>query len=782
MSKNSEEDVKNKVILPAIEASGWDKNQMNFELGVTSVGEITVVKNIAKRKRERKADIVLTKKINKDFKLAVVEAKNDRKPVSEGLEQAKYYAEKLDVYFAYSSNGKGFTEYDFFTGIEKNLGINEFPTEEQLWNRYLEGKNLNQDQVKVISDPFYVDYSGDSKNSKKPRYYQAVAIQKTIEAIAKGQKRILLVMATGTGKTYTAFQIVHRLRENKIAKRVLFLADRNILIDQTMNQDFKPFAKVMTKVQDKKPDSAYEVYMSLYQQLDGDEGKEPFREFDKGFFDLIIVDEAHRGSAKEESRWRKILEYFSSAIQIGMTATPKETKYISNIEYFGEPVYTYSLKQGIEDGFLAPYNVTRIFLNKDIEGYYPEPGKLDVEGELVEERLYTTKDFNRNIVIDERTKVVAKEITKWLHENGRYSKTIVFCVDIEHAERMRQALANENSDLMKENHKYIMRITGDSPEGKKQLDYFIDVDSKYPTIVTTSKLLTTGVDVKTCKLIVLDSNITSMTEFKQIIGRGTRIVDVANKDIQKMFFTIMDFQNVTHLFKHPDFDGTPMVIKEIKNGDETVIKTTDEDDNQDTTICEPAPDLDETNTKKKIRVNGVDVKVSAKHVEYILNGKLTTESIVDYSKRNILNQYATLDDFIHNWKAADKKSVILEELEKHGVMLEHLKDEIKKDYDDFDLIVKIAFDQEPLTKTQRIKWVREKGLLSKFSKACQEVLSALLDKYHDGSIKDLENTKILETAPFDKLGKPWKITDYFGGKEAYLQAVSELQNWIYEIR
>ncbi|WP_371246768.1 EcoAI/FtnUII family type I restriction enzme subunit R [Mycoplasmopsis agassizii] len=775
MSKYSEEDIKIKHIRPAIINSGWDEKQMQFEYPVTD-GEITVIKNIPTRKPKLKADIILHKKNNSGFILAVVEAKNDRKSISEGIEQAKSYANKLGVYFAYSSNGKGFTEYDFFTGQETNLNLDEFPTEEQLWNRYLEGKKLNQDQVKIVSDPFYTD---TFNLNKKPRYYQAVAIQKTIEAIVKGQKRILLVMATGTGKTYTAFQIVHRLKVNKLARRVLFLADRNILIDQTMNQDFKPFAKVMTKVQDKKPDSAYEVYMSLYQQLDGEEGKEPFREFDKGFFDLIVVDEAHRGSAREDSRWRKILEYFSPAIQIGMTATPKETAEVSNIEYFGEPIYTYSLKQGIEDGFLAPYNVTRVFLDKDLEGYFPEEGKLDVEGELVEERLYTTKDFDKNIVIDERTQVVAQEITKWLHENGRYSKTIVFCVDIEHAERMRQALVNENADLMKENHKYIMRITGDNPEGKKQLDYFIDADSKYPTIVTTSKLLTTGVDVKTCKLIVLDSNIKSMTEFKQIIGRGTRIFERDHN--KKMFFTIMDFREVTKSFRHPDFDGTPIVIKEIKNGEENIIKTNDND--QDTTVCEPAPDLEETNSqKKKIRVNGVDVRITAKHVEYILNGKLTTESFVDFTKRNILNQYATLDDFIHNWKAADKKSVILEELEKHGVMLEHLKDESKKDYDDFDLIVNLAFDQVPLTKTQRVKWVREKGLLSKFSKACQEVLSALLDKYHDGSIKDLEDTRILETAPFDKWGKPWKITDYFGGLEGYLQAVNELENWIYEIR
>ncbi|PKK96622.1 MAG: restriction endonuclease subunit R, partial [Tenericutes bacterium HGW-Tenericutes-3] len=668
MSKFTEEDIKLRYITPAIQQAGWDKTQFRMEYFFTD-GQVLVRGKVVRRGARKKADYILMSKSG-NLPLAIVEAKDNEHSIGSGMQQAIEYARILDIPFAYSSNGDAFLEHDFFTGKEIELKLEDFPSEEELWNRYLVGKNLDKKQEAIVSEPFHLD----TFNPKIPRYYQRVAIQKTIEAIAKGEKRILLVMATGTGKTLTAFQIIHKLWKTRTVKKVLYLADRNILIDQTMQQDFKPFDKIMTKIQDKKPDSAYEIYMSLYHQLAGDEDKEPFRDFEPSFFDLIIVDEAHRGSAKEESKWRKVLEYFDSSIQIGMTATPKETKYISNINYFGDPVYTYSLKQGIDDGFLAPYKVVRVGLDKDLEGWRPYMGQKDIYGNLVPDEEYNVKDYDRKLVIDDRTKAVARRITKWLHENGRFNKTIVFCVDIDHAERMRQALINENADLVAANYKYIIRITGDNPEGKVQLDYFIDVNEAYPTIVTTSKLMTTGVDAKTTRLIVLDSNINSLTEFKQIIGRGTRLVP----DYDKYYFTIMDFRNATRLFADSNFDGDPLPDDDFIPGEGGPKGTGPEDEG----IPLP-PTIPPIHPKEpKIIVRGVEITILNERVQYLdINGKLISESVKDFTKRNILNEYATLDDFIHMWTTSEKKAAIKEELLERGVLLDALREESQSEID-----------------------------------------------------------------------------------------------------
>lgn len=780
MTKETEEDVKFRYITPAVEKAGWLKHQIFMEYFFTE-GQVLVRGKIVKRGPRKKADYLLTHK-KSQTPLAIIEAKDSDHSVGSGMQQAIAYAQILQIPFAYSSNGKGFLEHDFFTGIERELNNDEFPTEEQLWQRVKAGKNYDEHQAHLVTEPDHFDVL----SGKKPRYYQRIAIEKTLEAIAKGQKRILLVMATGTGKTFTAFQIVWKLLQNKKVNRVLYLADRNILIDQTMQQDFRPLEKIMTKVQDRKLDSAYEIYMSLYQQLAGDEGEEPFRQFKKDFFDLVIVDECHRGSAKEESQWRKILDYFDTGIHIGMTATPKETYEVSNITYFGEPVYTYSLKQGIRDGFLAPYKVVRISLDKDVEGWRPYRGQLDVNGNLIEDREYVLTDFDRKLIIDERTKAVANRITKWLVANGRFSKTIVFCVDIDHAERMRQALINENVDLVSKNPKYIMRITGDNPEGKAQLDYFIDVAEKYPAIVTTSKLMTTGVDVKTCKLIVLENTINSMTEFKQIIGRGTRLYPEYGKE----YFTILDFRNSSRLFADPKFDGDPVVVIDGGNGGDGWDPGTDQgqanENEQDKgredgggPVIEIKPP--EEGTKAiKYRVRGVSVKVINERVQYYdAEGKLITESLKDYSKRNILERYASLNEFINIWTKAEKKQAIVRELEERGVLLEAIKDEAGEDIDDFDLILHIAYDQKPLTKRERVEHVKKKGYLYKYSEVCQQVLSALLDKYMDEGISELEDTRVLENAPFDRMGSPVSIARLFGGKNKYLQAVKELEEELY---
>lgn len=775
MATLTEEDVKLRSITPSVINSGWKHEQIFMEYFFTD-GQVIVRGNSVRRGRRKKADYILTHS-NSQLPLAIIEAKDGSHSIGDGMQQAIEYASILNVPFAYSSNGKGFIEHDFFTGSEIELELSQFPSERELWSRYIAAKGLNTTQENIITEPDHYDVF----SQKKPRYYQRIAIDKTIEAISKGQKRILLVMATGTGKTFTAFQIIWKLLKTKTVNRVLYLADRNILIDQTMQQDFRPFEKIMTKIQDRLLDSSYEIYMSLYQQLAGDDGNEPFRTFQPEFFDLIVVDECHRGSAKEESQWRRILDYFSGATHIGMTATPKETKEVSNITYFGDPVYTYSLKKGIDDGFLAPYKVVRIGLDKDLEGWRPYKGQLDLNGNVIEDREYNSLDYDHNLIIDERTQTVANRITKWLKANGRFSKTIIFCVDIDHAERMRRAMINENKDLVSQNPKYIMRITGDNPEGKAQLDYFIDANEQYPSIVTTSKLMSTGVDVKTCKLIVLDNNINSMTEFKQIIGRGTRLYPEYGKE----YFTIMDYRNACRLFADPEFDGDPVVIIEGGDGgegwnpeDTTIGDNTDEPINTIEPVGFTPPVSDEFRTK--YHVHGVSVNIINERVQYYdKNGKLFTESITDYSRRNILNEYATLDEFLTAWTTADKKKAIIDELIDQGVLLDALKEKSGKQLDDFDLILHIAFDKKPLTKKERVDHVKRNDYLNNYSDVCRDVLDALLEKYMNEGISELEDTRILDNAPFDRIGSPKKIAKLFGGKEAYILAVKALEHAIY---
>lgn len=771
----SEEDIKMKYITPAIEKAGWDiKTQVRAEYSFTD-GRIIVRKNLVARGKRKRADYILSYKPN--IPLAIIEAKDNKKSMGAGMQQGLEYGDILDIPFIYSSNGDGFIEHDNFTGKERELRLDEFPSPSELWERYKKGKGIQKHEEKIVAEDYFFDMSG-----KTPRYYQRVAINRAIEAIAKGQDRILLVMATGTGKTYTAFQIIYRLWKSKTKKRILFLADRNILVDQTMANDFKHFGDKMIKVNRQNIDKAHEIYLALYQSMTGSEDwQNIYKEFSPDFFDLVIVDECHRGSAKDNSAWREVLEYFSSATQIGLTATPKETKDISTSNYFGEPVYTYSLKQGIEDGFLAPYKVVRVSLDKDLEGYRPVKGKLDKYGNLIEDRIYNISDFDRNLILEKRTKLVAKKITEFLKKTNRFDKTIVFCVDIDHAERMRQALINENSDLVKENNKYIMRITGDNEEGKAQLDNFIDPDSKYPTIVTTSKLMTTGVDAQTCKLIVLDSNINSMTEFKQIIGRGTRI----KEEYGKQFFTIMDFRGVTRLFADPEFDGEPVVIYEPESGETVVPPDIDgEDEDLRNGFSGDSGDLDfeygEEDKRYKYVIDDVDVMVVNERVEYYdKGGKLVTESLKDYTRKNIRNEYADLNEFINRWNKEDKKTAILEELKERGVFLDAIKKEVGRDLDEFDLILHLAFDQKPLTRKERANNVKKRNYFSKYSDVAREVLEALLDKYMNEGISQLESMEILKLDPFTQIGTPTKIIKAFGGRDKYIQTIKELEKEIY---
>lgn len=770
----SEEDIKMKYITPAIEEAGWNiKTQVRAEYSFTD-GKIIVRGNLVARGKRKRADYILSYKPN--MPLAIIEAKDNQKSMGAGMQQALEYGQILDIPFIYSSNGDGFIEHDNFTGKEKELKLDEFPSPDELWERYKKGKGLQEHEEKIVKEDYFFDMSG-----KSPRYYQRVAINRTVEAIAKGQKRILLVMATGTGKTYTAFQIIYRLWKSGTKKRILFLADRNILIDQTMANDFKYFGDKMVKVNRKDVDKAHEVYLALYQSMTGTEDwQNIYKEFSKDFFDLVVVDECHRGSAKDNSAWREVLEYFEGATQIGLTATPKETKDISTSNYFGEPVYTYSLKQGIEDGFLAPYKVVRVALDRDLEGYRPEKGKLDKYGNLIEDRIYNISDFDRNLILEKRTEIVAKKITEFLKKTNRYNKTIVFCVDIDHAERMRQALTNENPDLVKENNKYIMRITGDNDEGKAQLDNFIDPASKYPTIVTTSKLMTTGVDVQTCQLIVLDNNINSMTEFKQIIGRGTRI----KEEYGKQYFTIMDFRGVTRLFADPDFDGEPVSIYEPEEG-ETIVPPDeigefgDLEDGFTETLGEF--DEDEGGSQRiKYVVDDVDVMVVNERVEYYdKDGKLVTESLKDYTRKNIREEYADLNEFINRWNNEEKKTAILDELKARGIFLDALKEEVGKDLDDFDLILHLAFDQKPLTRKERADNVKKRDYFGKYSDVAKEVLEALLDKYMNEGISELESMEILKLDPFNKIASPTKIIKAFGGRDEYLNTIRELEKQIY---
>ena len=782
-SQMSEEDIKFHYITPAITAK-WDKQHITLETKITD-GRINLKGNIVAREKPKRADYVLYLSANNP--IAIVEAKDNNHTVSHGLQQAMTYAQMLDVPFAFSSNGDGFAEHDFLTGKERTFGLDEFPTEKELVERYKAGANdgagLTDVQEKLIAQPYY-----SSQNTYPPRYYQRIAINRTLDAIARGQNRLLLVMATGTGKTYTAFQIVYRLLKSGLKKKILYLADRNNLVDQSIQQDFAPLEKVIHKVNFSKDDprtiTSYEVYFSLYQQLAGkneeqDESAENALDklsqlFSPDFFDLIIVDECHRGSAKKESNWRKILEYFASATQIGMTATPKETKYVSNIDYFGEPIYTYSLKEGIEDGFLAPFKVINVMTDIG-EGWRPRKGQLDIYGNEIEDRIYTNSDYDYNIIIEDRINQVAAEITRYLKSTDRMAKTIVFCPTEEAAERMRMALANQNADMVKQNPDYVVRITGSDTYGKSKLDYFISVGSKYPVIATTSKLLSTGSDCKMTKLIVLDEMIGSMTEFKQIIGRGTRLREKEGKT----YFVVMDFRNVSRLFADPDWDG-PIEMNEDfdseKENDKPVPK-------KDAGNSDPPVQPDPKKPKPIVDKDGCRVEIIYKTVSiYDAGGKLLRqESIIDYTKENIRGSYASLDNFIRQWSAEKKKEKIRELLLEHGIDLEALKaDQNMTDVDDFDFICHVAFDKKPLTRRERAENVKKRDFLGKYSGAARDVLEALLDKYMNTGIYEIENTEILRLDPFLKMGKPQKIASYFGGKDGYLKAVKELEQAIYE--
>lgn len=776
----SERDICTKYITPAIQEAGWDiQKRVREEYSFTD-GRVIVRGNLTSRGKRKRADYLLYHQSN--LPIAIVEAKDNNHTVRAGIQQAVDYAEILDVPFAYSSNGDGFIEQDLFTGEVRELAIHEFPSPEELWERYRRAKGFTEEVEELVTEPYYFTI-GD----KTPRYYQMNAINRTIEAIAKGQERILLVMATGTGKTYTAFQIIYRLWKAGRAKRILFLADRNILVDQTMQNDFKPFQKVMTKVTNRTLDSSYQVYLALYHQMSGNnDTEEPFRAFSPDFFDLIVIDEAHRGSARESSRWRRVLEYFSSATQIGLTATPKETETISNIAYFGEPVYTYSLKQGIEDGFLAPYKVIRLGLDRDLEGYRPVKGKLDKYGRPIEDREYTLTDFDKSMILEKRSVLVAKKVTEFLKKTDRFSKTIIFCVDIEHAERMREALIRENADMVAQDSRYVMQITGDNEIGKAQLDNFIDEESLYPTLVTTSKLLTTGVDCKTVKLIVLDSHIESMSEFKQIIGRGTRL----KPEYGKEFFTVMDFRNASRLFSDETFNGPPVQIYEP--GEDDDIVPPEEGDEGETPGGEggedfppepptpPGGEFPPGSGRQKYYVDDVEVRVLNERVMYYdKDGKLITESLKDYTKRAIQDEYATIDDFLNRWNSDERKEAIIEELKEHGVLLDALREEVGKDFDEFDLITHIAYDAKPLTRSERAKKAKEGDYLTKYSDVARQVIEALIDKYQDEGRFDFEDVKVLELNPFKQLGSPIRIAKYFGGKAKYRRAMKELEENLY---
>ena len=763
----TEEEVKLNYITPAIERAGWDRKFIRMEYPITA-GKIVVRGEKAFRLTKKRADYLLFYKEN--MPLAIVEAKDSSHVIGDGMLQAQEYAKKLDVRFVYTSNGDGFLFYDMKTGEQKTLSLEEFPSPDELYERqYKEQIEAAKDLEAVLNTPYYF-----GEESFSPRYYQRIAINRTVEAIASGHDRVLLVMATGTGKTYMAFQIIWRLWKSGLKKRILYLADRNILVDQTIIGDFKPFKNSMTKIYHKNMNTSYEIYLSLYQQLSENDTEDNLallkESFKPDFFDLIIVDECHRGSARDDSNWRKILDYFDKASKIGMTATPKETKEISNIDYFGEPIYTYSLKDGIEDGFLAPYKVIRYAIDTDIYGYRPTKGKTDKDGDLVEDREYGVKDFDRTLVIDERTKLVAQKVTEYLKRTDRFAKTIVFCVDIDHAERMRQALVDLNADLCAKNHRYIMRITGDNEEGKKQLDNFIDKESKYPTIVTTSKLMTTGVNCQTCKNIVLDNIFgeNGMTEFKQIIGRGTRIAE----EYGKMYFTILDFRNASVLFSDPKFNGPELQDEDYEKPDGATEVTITPHDPLETPPIEGG--------KKKVYVNDVPVELVSERVQfYDKDGKLVTESLKDFTKKNILSGFASLDDFLKYWTGDEKRSAILQELKEHGVFLEELRKYYPNDVDDFDLICDIAYGIKPLTKSERAKRRKVDEVLAKYSEQCKGVLGILLEKYSDDAIDDITDTKILKLPEFNEYGSPMKIAKLFGGLDEYVKAVKEVQRALY---
>jgi len=780
----SERDICTKYIAPAIQGAGWDiQTQVREEVYFTD-GRIYVKGNLTARGKGKRADYILYYKPN--IPIAIIEAKDNKHSVKSGIQQGLDYADILDIPNVYSSNGDGFYEHDKTRSngtLEKEISLDEFPSPEELWKRYKKYKGIEtEEEERISSQDYFFDGSGMS-----PRYYQQIAINRSVEAISKGNNRILLTMATGTGKTYTAFQIIHRLWKSGAKKRILFLADRNALISQTKRGDFRHFKDKMTVIKNKKIDKSFEIYLALYQGLTNyDEDKDAFRKFSPDFFDLVVVDECHRGSAKDDSAWREILNYFNNATHIGLTATPKETETISSTEYFGDPIYTYSLKQGISDGFLAPYKVVRVSLNIDLEGWRPPVGFKDKNGKIVEDRIYNRTDFDRNIVVDERRKVVAQKITEYLKINGTpFDKTIVFCVDIEHAEGMRSALVNENAEHVQENNKYIMQITGDNQEGKRELDNFIDPAETYPVIATTSKLMTTGIDAQTCKLIVLDSNIGSMTEFKQIIGRGTRI----KEEYGKTFFTILDFRSVTDKFADPDFDGEAERIKVVTE-DEDFPNPEDEnppidDDGNEVIIDEPPiikPGGEPTPEPTiKIMVNGVNVAILNERVQYVdESGKLIMGSIKDYTKKMVKEQYHSLDEFLNKWNKADRKQVIIDELLEQGIVFDNFKEAINKEMDIFDLICHTAFDQPPLSRTERANNVKKRNYFTKYGDQAQKVLNALLDKYADEGIENIEDMKILQVNPFDEIGSPVEIVKMFGGKKNYLEALNELEHEIYK--
>jgi len=677
MGKKSltERDICSKYITPALMSAGWDLHtQIREEVSFTQ-GRIIVRGRLHARGESRRADYILYHQPN--LPLAVIEAKDNKHSLGDGMQQALAYAEALDIPFVFSSNGDGFLFHDKTrTGaqLETELTLAQFPSPAELWQRYCQSKGFSAEQVTAVESPYYDDGSG-----RHARYYQINAINRVIEAVAQGQQRILLVMATGTGKTYTAFQIIWRLWKGRKKKRILFLADRNILVDQTKNNDFKPFGQAMTKIAKRQINKSFEIYLSLYQAVTGnDDEQDIYKQFSPDFFDLVVVDECHRGSAAEDSSWRAILDYFSSATHVGLTATPKETTDISTSHYFGDPVYTYSLKQGIDDGFLAPYKVIRIDFDKDLQGWRPESGKTDKHGQVVEDRIYNVKDFDRTLILEKRTELVAQKITDYLTATDPFQKTIVFCDNIDHAERMRQALVNLNPLRVQENRKYIMRITGDENEGKAELDNFINPESRYPVIATTSKLMTTGVDAQTCKLIVLDQRIQSMTEFKQIIGRGTRI----NEDYNKFWFTIMDFKKATELFADPDFDGDAEQVYEPKEGDPLLPPDEDSSsvlDNPGVPDFPEADDEGEGGPILKYIIADVPVHVVAERVQYYgPDGKLITESLHDYTRQCVRKQFGSLDDFLRRWSDADQKKAIVDELALQGVLWQPLAEDVEK--------------------------------------------------------------------------------------------------------
>ena len=787
----SETDICRMFITPALQKSGWDSHSQILQEVSFTDGKIYVRGKLTARGDRKRADYIL---YYQDNPIAIIEAKDNKHSVRSGIQQALGYAITLDIPCVFSSNGDGFLFHDRTktdATIETELTIDEFPSPDVLWEKYKQYKGIvTPNGEKIALQKYFSDGSG-----RKPRYYQQIAVNRTVEAIANGQNRIILVMATGTGKTYTAFQIIHRLWKSGIKKRILFLADRNALIDQTKRGDFKHFKDKMTVVKHRMIDKSYEIYLALYQGLTGsDEQANAYKQFSPDFFDLIVIDECHRGSANEESAWREILTYFNNATHIGLTATPRETKETSNTEYFGEPVYTYSLKQGIDDGFLAPYKVIRVALNVDSEGYRPEQGKIDKDGNEIEDRIYNRKDFDRKLVIDERTDIIAQKVTEYLKGLDRFAKTIIFCVDIDHAERMRHAISRHNADLVAENHKYVMQITGDNDEGKRELDNFINPEEKYPVIATTSELMTTGVDAQTCKVIVLDANINSMTKFKQIVGRGTRI----NEEFDKLYFTILDFRNATDNFADLAFDGDPLRVKPItEDVDLTDIDDDEEDD--ETPIIDEVTGVEIIIEKPVIRnpveepqteyvkrpkqyINGVNVSVLiSRELYFDSNGKPITISLQDHTKEIIKGKYASLEDFLLTWNQADKKEAIIKELQEQGIMVEALYEAVDKQVDLFDLICHVAYDQPPLTRKERANNVKKRNYFTKYGEQARKVLETLLDKYADEGVENIESIEVLRVKPFDEYGSPIEIISHFGDKQHYLDAVKELENELYKI-